>query len=265
VVQDIFLTETAEFADVILPASSYLEKDGTYTNTDRRVQLGRKVLDPPGQARVDWEVIQDIANRIGLDWHYASAREIFEEIVSVMANYENLSYDNLGLTGKLYPNPDPEHSDGTVVMFGEKFNTDDGLAHLVPAEWLPAKELPSPEYPFVLNTGRLLQHWHTGSMTRRSFALDAISPRAEVYVNPDDAAELGLADGAMAQVTSRRGTIELAARLSHREARGNCFIPFHFREAAANLLTIDEIDPFGKIPEFKFCAVRIEPVPAGDR
>ena len=265
VVQDIFLTETAEFADVILPASSYMEKDGTYTNTDRRVQLGRKVLDPPGEARVDWEVIQDIANRIGLDWHYASAREVFEEIVSVMASYKNLSYDNLGLTGKLYPNPDPEHSDGTVVMFGERFNTDDGLAHLVPAEWLPAKELPSPEYPFVLNTGRLLEHWHTGSMTRRSFALDAISPRAEVYVNPDDAAELGLADGDMAQVTSRRGTIELATRISHREARGNCFIPFHFREAAANLLTIDEIDPFGKIPEFKFCAVRIEAAPAGDQ
>ena len=265
VVQDIFLTETAEFADVILPASSYLEKDGTYTNTDRRVQLGRKVLDTPGQARVDWEVIQDIANRIGLGWHYGSAREIFDEIVSVMASYKNLSYDNLGLTGKLYPNPDPEHSDGTVVMFGERFNTDDGLAHLVPAEWLPAKELPSPEYPFVLNTGRLLQHWHTGSMTRRSFALDAISPRAEVYLNPDDAAELGLADGDTAQVTSRRGTIELATRVSYREARGNCFIPFHFREAAANLLTIDEIDPVGKIPEFKFCAVRIEPAPAGDR
>ena len=184
VVQDIFLTETAEFADVILPASSYLEKDGTYTNTDRRVQLGRKVLDPPGQARVDWEVVQDIANRIGLGWNYTSAQDVFEEIVSVMASYSNLTYDNLGLTGKLYPNPDPEHSDGTVVMFGEKFNTDDGLAHLVPAEWLPAKELPSDEYPFVLNTGRLLQHWHTGSMTRRSYALDAIAPQAEVYLQP---------------------------------------------------------------------------------
>jgi formate dehydrogenase major subunit len=259
VVQDIFLTETAEFADVILPASSYLEKDGTYTNTDRRVQLGRKVLDPPGQARVDWEVVQDIANRIGLGWAYSSPREIFEEIVSVMANYAGLSYDNLGSTGKLYPNPDPEHSDGTVVMFGEKFNTPDGLAHLVPAEWLPAKELPSEDYPYVLNTGRLLQHWHTGSMTRRSYALDAISPRPEVYVNPADAAGLGLADGDMARVTSRRGTIVLATRVSHAEARGNCFIPFHFREAAANLLTIDEIDPMGKIPEFKFCAVRIEP------
>jgi formate dehydrogenase major subunit len=264
VVQDIFLTETAEFADVILPASSYLEKDGTYTNTDRRVQLGRKVLDPPGQARVDWEVVQDIANRIGLDWHYTSPREIFDEVVSVMPSYTNLSYDNLGLSGKLYPNPDPEHSDGTVVMFGEKFNTPDGLAHLVPAEWLPAKELPDEQYPFVLNTGRLLQHWHTGTMTRRSYALDAISPRAEVYLNPGDAAALGLADGAQARVTSRRGSIVLATRVSHREAPGNAFIAFHFREAAANLLTIDEIDPMGKIPEFKFCAVRIEAAPEQD-
>jgi len=264
VVQDIFLTETAEFADVILPATSYLEKDGTYTNTDRRVQLGRKVLDPPGQARLDWEVIQDIAVRIGLGWNYASPREVFEEIVAVMPNYANLSYDNLGSTGKLYPNPDPEHSDGTVVMFGEKFKTDDGLAHLVPAEWMPAKELPSDEYPIVLSTGRLLQHWHTGSMTRRSYALDAISPRPEVYLHPDDAAGLGLADGAPARVTSRRGTIVLATRYSYREGRGSCFIPFHFREAAANLLTIDEIDPLGKIPEFKFCAVRIEPAAASE-
>ena len=258
VVQDIFLTETAEFADVILPASSYLEKDGTYTNTDRRVQLGRKVLDSPGEARLDWQVVQDIANRIGLGWTYSSPREIFDEMVSVIPSYKNLTYDNLGLTGKLYPNPDPEHSDGTVVMFGDRFNTNDGLAHLVPAEWLPAKELPSEEYPFVLNTGRMLEHWHTGSMTRRSYALDAIAPKALVFVHPDDAAGLGLADGDLARVTSRRGSIELEVRVSHREARGNCFIPFHFREAAANLLTIDEIDPFGKIPEFKFCAVRIE-------
>jgi len=259
VVQDIFLTETAEFADVILPASSYLEKDGTYTNTDRRVQLGHKVLDSPGQARLDWQVVQDIANRIGLGWDYDSPREVFDEMVSVIPSYANLSYDNLGKTGKLYPNPDPEHSDGTVVMFGDRFNTNDGLAHLVPAEWLPAKELPSEEYPFVLNTGRMLEHWHTGSMTRRSYALDAIAPKALVFVHPDDAAGLGLADGDLARVTSRRGSIELEVKVSHREARGNCFIPFHFREAAANLLTIDEIDPFGKIPEFKFCAVRIEP------
>ena len=180
-------------------------------------------------------------------------------MASLMPNYATLSYDNLGPTGKLYPNPDPENSDGTVVMFGEKFNTADGLAHLVPAEWLPAKELPDDEYPFVLNTGRLLEHWHTGSMTRRSFALDAIQPVAQLYVHPADADELGIVDGGRARVTSRRGTIELEVKASYFEGRGNCFIPFHFREAAANLLTIDEIDPWGKIPEFKFCAVRIEP------
>ena len=262
VVQDIFLTETAEFADVVLPASSYLEKDGTYTNTDRRVQLGRKVLDLPGQARVDWEIVQDIAQRIGLDWHYTSSREVFDELVSLMPNYANLSYDNLGGTGKLYPNAEPEHSDGTVVLFDERFNTDDGLAHLVPAQWLPAKELPDAGYPLVLNTGRLLEHWHTGSMTRRSYALDAIAPQAEVYVHPKDAADRGLTHGEMVRVRSRRGEIELRLTVSHREAPGNCFIPFHFREAAANVLTIDEIDPYGKIPEFKFCAVQVEPLGA---
>ncbi|WP_326640600.1 formate dehydrogenase subunit alpha [Nonomuraea fuscirosea] len=258
VVQDIFLTETAEFADVILPASSYLEKDGSYTNTDRRVQLGRKVMDPPGQARVDWEIIQDIARRIGLDWSYSSASEVFDEMVALMPSYANLRHDNLGLSGKLYPNADPDHSDGTVVLFDERFNTDDGLAHLVPAQWLPAKELPDAEFPLVLNTGRLLEHWHTGSMTRRSYALDAISPIAEVYMHPKDAADRGLSHGQMARVRSRRGSIELQVRVSHREQAGNCFIPFHFREAAANLLTIDEIDPFGKIPEFKFCAIQVE-------
>jgi formate dehydrogenase major subunit len=258
VVQDIFLTETAEFADVVLPASSYMEKDGTYTNTDRRVQLGRTVLDPPGGARLDWEIVQELAQRLGLDWEYSGPRDVFDEMAQLTAGYETLSYDNLGPFGKLYPNPDPENSDGTVVLFTERFNTDDGLAHLVPAEWLPPRELPDDEYPFVLNTGRLLEHWHTGSMTRRSFALDTIAPRAEVYLHPADATSLGIEDGGMARVTSRRGTIELHARVSHREAPGNCFIPFHFREAAANLLTIDEIDPMGKIPEFKFCAVRVE-------
>jgi formate dehydrogenase major subunit len=258
VVQDIFLTETAEFADVVLPASSYMEKEGTYTNTDRRVQLGRKVLDPPGQARPDWQIIQAISNRIGLEMDYESPRAIFDELVSVTHNYTGLTYDNLGATGKLYPNPDPEHSDGTVVLFTEHFGTDDGKAHLVPAEWLPAKELPSDEYPFVLNTGRLLEHWHTGSMTRRSYALDAIQPEAHCYLNPRDAALMGVVEGDYVRITSRRGSIDLRARVSHRDTPGTCFVPFHFREAAANLLTIDEIDPFGKIPEFKFCAVRVE-------
>jgi formate dehydrogenase major subunit len=259
VVQDIFLTETAEFADVVLPATSYLEKEGTYTNTDRRVQIGRKVLDPPGEAREDWRVVCDIARRIGLPMDYESPREVFDEMVSLTTNYAGLTYDNLGPMGKLYPNPDPEGSDGTVVLFGEQFGTDDGKAHLVPAEWMPAKELPDEDFPFVLNTGRLLEHWHTGSMTRRSFALDAIQPEAQVWLNPDDGAAMGIVDGDFVRITSRRGSIELRAKLSHRDTPGTCFIPFHFREAAANVLTIDEIDPFGKIPEFKFCAVKVEP------
>jgi formate dehydrogenase major subunit len=263
VVQDIFLTETAEFADVVLPASSYMEKEGTYTNTDRRVQIGRKVLEPPGEAREDWKVICDISARVGLPMDYGSPREVFDEMAAIMPNYAGLSYDNLGASGKLYPNPDPEHSDGTVVLFDERFGTDDGKAHLVPAEWLPAKELPDDEFPFILNTGRLLEHWHTGSMTRRSYALDAIEPEAHVYLNPDDAASMGVAEGDFVRVTSRRGSIELSARLSHRDTPGTCFIPFHFREAAANVLTIDEIDPHGKIPEFKFCAVKVEPAANG--
>jgi formate dehydrogenase major subunit len=264
VVQDIFLTETAEFADVILPATSYLEKEGTYTNTDRRVQIGRKTLEVPGEAREDWRIIMEISNRIGLKMDYESPREIFAELVSVMPNYAGLDYDNLSDVGKLYPNNDPENSDGTVVLFDERFGTDDGKAHLVPAEWMAAKELPSDEYPFVLNTGRLLEHWHTGSMTRRSYALDSIQPRAHVYLHPEDAAGMGVGHFDFVRVTSRRGTIELEARISHRETRGSCFIPFHFREAAANVLTIDEIDPTGKIPEFKFCAVKIEAVGKAD-
>jgi formate dehydrogenase major subunit len=262
VVQDIFLTETAEFADVVLPASSYMEKLGTYTNTDRRVQIGRPVLEPPGEARLDWEVVQEISRRIGLEMDYSSSEEVFDEMVALGSSYAGLTYENLGATGKLYPNPDPEHSDGTVVLFGDGFPTEDGKAKLVAAEWLPAKELPDEEYPFVLNTGRLLEHWHTGSMTRRSYALDAIAPVAQVYVNSEDAARLGLEDGGYARVVSRRGEVELEVRVSHRETPGSCFIPFHFREAAANVLTIDEIDPFGKIPEFKFCAVRLERVHA---
>jgi formate dehydrogenase major subunit len=259
VVQDIFLTETSEFADVVLPATSYLEKEGTYTNTDRRVQIGRKVLEPPGDAREDWRIVQDISNRVGLPMDYDSPSEVFDEMVSLTRNYAGLNYGNIGPVGKLYPNPDPEHSDGTVVLFDEAFGTDDGKAHLVPAEWMPAKELPDEEFPFVLNTGRLLEHWHTGSMTRRSFALNAIQPEAHVWLNPGDAAGMGVGDGDFVRITSRRGSIELRAKLSHRDTPGTCFIPFHFREAAANVLTIDEIDPFGKIPEFKFCAVRVEP------
>jgi formate dehydrogenase major subunit len=238
-----------------------MEKQGTYTNTDRRVQRGVPVLEPPGQARLDLELIQDIANRVGLAMSYPSAEHVFDELVSVGTSMQGLRYENLGATGKLYPNPDPANMDGTAVLFGDGFPTADGKAQLVAAEWLPAKELPDDDFPYVLNTGRLLEHWHTGSMTRRSYALDALQPEAQVWISPDDASRIGVSDGDFVKVSSRRGELEIRVKVSHRENTGNVFIPFHFREAAANVLTIDEIDPHGKIPEFKFCAVRIEPVP----
>ncbi|MDT8436806.1 MAG: formate dehydrogenase subunit alpha [Gemmatimonadota bacterium] len=263
VVQDIFLTETAEFADVILPATSFFEKDGTYTNTDRRVQVGRKVLDPPGEAREDWRIVCDVAATCGYPMSYGSASEVFDEFTSLAPSYAGLTYENLGLTGKLWPCPDPEAGDGIQVLFGDGFPTPNGRGKFVPRPFEPAKELPDAEYPFVLNTGRLLQHWHTGTMTRRARALHAIAPAPEVEMHPDDLSALGMADGDRATVASRRGEITLTARASRRMTPGTVFIPFHFREAAANVLTIDELDPHGKIPEFKFCAVRVRP--AGDQ
>jgi formate dehydrogenase major subunit len=259
VVQDIFVTETAEVADVILPASSYLEKLGTYTNTDRRVQIGRPALRMPGQARLDWEIICEVATRMGYPMSYPSPSEIFDEFASLTDSYRTLGYRNLGSSGKLWPNPDPEHQDGPVVLFGDRFPTPSGRGRFVPVEWEAAPELPDEDYPLVLNTGRLLEHWHTGSMTRRARALDAIQPEAIIGLHPEDAAELGVEDGDRVRVTSRRGAITLRARVGDCESRGAVFIPFHFREAAANLLTIDALDPDGKIPEFKFCAVRVEP------
>ena len=222
VVQDIFLTETAEFADVILPASSFLEKNGTYTNTDRRVQVGARRSTRPARPGSTGRSSATSPPGSGYRWDYDSPREIFDEMVSVIPSYANLTYDNLGPGGKLCPCPDPEHGDGTVVLFGERFNTDDGLAHLVPAEWLPAKELPDEEYPFVLNTGRMLEHWHTGLddapvLRARRHRAEAVRVRA-----PGRRRRLGLADGDLARVSSRRGAIELEVSVSHREARGSC-------------------------------------------
>jgi formate dehydrogenase major subunit len=259
-VQDIFLTETAEFADVVLPASSYFEKLGTYTNTDRRVQVGRPALTMPGQARLDWEVVCDISTRMGYPMKYESPEEVFAELAGAGRSLNGLTYANLGMTGKLYPNADPEHTDGPIVLYAEGFPTKTGRGKFSPAEWEAAKELPDAEYPFVLNTGRLLQHWHTGSMTRRAKALDEIVSEARIWVHPDDARRLNVSEGDWVRVSSRRGSIRVKAKHSTRETPGACFLPFHFREAAANLLTIDELDPYGKIPEFKFCAVKIEKV-----
>jgi formate dehydrogenase major subunit len=258
VVQDIFLTETAEFADVILPASSYFEKSGTYTNTDRRVQLGSLVLEPPGEAKQDWEIICEIGQRLGAEMKYSSTAEVFDEFSSLTKNYAGLAHNNLTSTGKLWPCPDPENADGIQILFGDGFPTKTGRGKFVACPYLPADELPDDEFPFVLNTGRVLEHWHTGSMTRRSYALNSIEPSAFAAVNPEDLSLLDISNGDTIQVSSRRGTIQLPARADESIRQGCIFIPFHFREAAANVLTTDALDPFGKIPEFKFCAVKIE-------
>jgi len=258
VVQDIFLTETAEFADVILPASSYFEKTGTYTNTDRRVQVGRKVLDPPGEAREDWRILCEVSTRLGYPMSYESPAEIFDEFAALTEGYRGLSHELLGSTGKLWPCPDPVHGDGTQILFGDRFPTPNGRGKFVPCPYKPPHEEVDSEYPFVLNTGRVLEHWHTGTMTRRSQALSTIEPRAFVAVHPDDLEALGIPAGSRVVVSSRRGAIELEARPDRSVEPGTVFIPFHFREAAANVLTIDALDPWGKIPEFKYCAVKLE-------
>jgi formate dehydrogenase major subunit len=259
VVQDIFLTETAEFADVILPASSYFEKSGTYTNTDRRVQVGRQVMDSPGEAREDWRIICDVATRMGYPMRYDSPAEVFDEFAALTAGYQGLSHELLGATGKLWPCSDPLHSDGEQILFGDRFPTANGRGKFVPCPYRLPHELPNLEYPFVLNTGRVLEHWHTGTMTRRSQALHEIEPEPFVAVHPEDLRQGGIRADGLVRVESRRGAIELAVRPDPRLERGTVFIPFHFREAAANILTTDALDPFGKIPEFKYCAVRLIP------
>ena len=255
VVQDIFLTETAEFADVILPATSHAEKTGTYTNTDRYVQLARQAVDPPGQARPDWQILVDLAQRMGYRMEYRDEAEIFAEIAALTPGYAGLSHERLARQPIPWPCPAPDHP-GTLVLFEESFPRGRGL--LRPAEFAPAQELPDEEYPFVLNTGRVLQHWHTGTMTRRARALDTIAPEPFVEIAPEDAGALGIADGEPVRVRSRRGELVAPARVTARVSRGSVFMPFHYREAAANLLTIDALDPTAKIPEFKYCAVRIE-------
>ncbi len=266
VVQDLFLTETAEFADVVLPASSYFEKEGTFTNTDRRVQLGRQVLPLPGETRPDWQIICDISTRIGYPMQYDSPAEIFGEFASLTKNYAGMSYDNLGSSGKLWPyrprHDRDEHDnssyDGEQILFGERFPTASGKGKFVPARFVPPVEPVDEEYPFVLNTGRILEHWHTGSMTRRSQALNDIQPTAFANMNPADLESLSIPEGRRIRVRSRRGEIELKVLADPSIEPGSIFIPFHFREASANILTNDVLDPFGKIPEFKHCAVRIE-------
>ena len=263
VVQDIFLTETAWQADVVLPASAHPEKTGTFTNTNRQIQLGREVVPLPGDARQDWWITQEIARRIGLDWSYTHPRDVFAEMAQIMPSLANISWERLEREDAVtYPCDAPDKP-GNAVIFGDGFPTASGRAKIVPTELTPPDELPDDEYPMILTTGRMLEHWHTGAMTRRSGALNKLEPEAVACLSPRDIERFALAAGDFIRVSTRRGSITLRARLDREVAEGMVFIPFCFTEAAANLLTNPELDPFGKIPEFKFCAARVEVAESG--
>jgi formate dehydrogenase major subunit len=260
-VQDLFLTETARYADVVLPGASFAEKTGTFVNTERRIQISHKAMDPPGQARADWEIIVDLSNRIGLESPFASPEEVMHEVSRVTPSWAGVTYERLEGPGLQYPVPDEDHP-GTSYLFAERFPTADGKATFHPVDYADPGELPDDDFPFVMNTGRQLFHWHTGTMTRRSQGLDAREPAAIVEVNPDDAAELGVSDGDPVRITSRRNSMITSVRISNRVARHQVFVPFHFREAAANLLTSPILEPHAKMAELKVCAVKLQPVKA---
>jgi formate dehydrogenase alpha subunit len=261
VAQDLFINESGAFADVFLPAVSFAEKDGTFTNTDRRVQRVRQALEPRGQARPDWQIICDLAQRIEArlgrpnlaGWDYTRPAEIMAEVASVVPEYAGITYERVDRTGLQVPVWDTQHT-GAPYLFGESFPRGRGKFH--PLEYVPVIEPPDDEYPFILTTGRVLEHWHGGSMTRHS-QLDALYPEALMQINSLDAEMLGIVGGQPVRVTSRRGQVVLRCLASQLTTPGVVFIPFHFAEAAANLLTIDALDPQAKIPEFKACAVQV--------
>jgi len=257
VVQDIFLTETAYLADVVLPATAWPEKVGTVTNTDRMVQLGRKAVEPPGEAREDFWILVELGKRLGLDWKYQHPKEVFNEMRGCMDSIKGITWERLERDSSVTYPCENEGDPGTPVVFTEVFPTPTGRAKFVPADIIPAAEQPDQEYPLVLITGRQLEHWHTGAMTRRASVLDALEPEATVSMNPQDMRERGIKAGEIATVQSRRGRISLFVREDAGTPRGAVFIPFAFYEAAANLLTNPVLDPFGKIPEFKYCAVKV--------
>lgn len=257
VVQDIFFTETAGFADVILPASAFPEKTGTFTNTDRRVQLGRAAIDPPGEARQDLWIITEIARRMGLDWTYTHPREVFAEIRLAMPSIAGITWERLEQEGSCTYPLEHEGDPGEPVIFIDRFPRPNGRALFAPAAFSDAAELPDADFPFIFTTGRQLEHWHTGSMTRRATVLDALEPEPTIVIHPDDLAATGVEPGGVLTLESRRGSVTANARVDRGMQRGTLFMAFAYNEAAANLLTNDAIDPFGKIPEFKFCAVKL--------
>ena len=255
VVQDIFLTETARLADVVLPSACFAEKEGTFTNTERRIQRIRKAVSPPGVAKSDWQIIAALAGRMGYAMNYSSAQEIMEEINRVTPSYGGITYKRLEKNGLQWPCPTPDHK-GTKYLHRDRFTRGLGLFHAV--EYIPPAELPDESYPLLLSTGRVLYHYHTGTMTRQSKGATERYPESLVEINPQDADRLGIFDGQMVKVTSRRGELQAKAKLTERSAAGSIFMNFHFHEAAVNLLTNPALDPIGKIPEYKVCAVRVE-------
>ena len=257
VVQDLFLTETAFHADVVLPASAFAEKAGTFTNTDRRVQMARPVVSPPGDARQDLWIIQEIARRMGLDWNYTGPAEVYAEMAQVMPSLNNISWERVEREGAVtYPSDAPDQP-GSEIVFYAGYPTASGRGKIVPANIVPPDELPDAHYPMVLSTGRVLEHWHTGAMTRRADVLDALEPEAIAFMSPREIHRFGLEPGDMFRIETRRGAVELKVRADRDVPEGMVFMPFCYAEAAANLLTNPALDPTGKIPEFKFCAARV--------
>ena len=257
VVQDIFMTETAELADVVLPATCFAEKEGTFTNTERRLQRVRKAVNPPGEAREDSSIILELSKRMGFEMNYNFMEEVFQEIGQLWPAVAGITYNRIESSGLQWPCPTPDHP-GTQYLFKGGFPR--GKAAFTAVQYTPSKELPDREYPFILTTGRQLFQYHTGSMTRKVYALDKVAPEPYMEINPDDAKKLNIQNNDLLKVSSRRGHITLKALISDRPSKGMVFIPFHYKEAAANILTSAELDPICKIPELKVCAVRIEPV-----
>lgn len=257
VVQDITLTETARYAHVVLPGFAFLEKEGTVSNTERRVQRMHRVVEPAGDAREDWWILREVANRLGAAWNYTSAEEIFEEIRKVTPSYAGMTYERLDRELLQWPCPTPGHP-GTQFLHKDRFARGMGLLSAI--EYTPPAEETDPEYPLVLTTGRLLEHFHTGTMSRNSKILNEIVSEPHVEIHPIDAQNHHIADGEVVSVSTRRGSIRLKALVSERPKANVLFIPFHFHEAAANVLTIDALDPVCKIPEYKVCACKLEKV-----
>jgi predicted molibdopterin-dependent oxidoreductase YjgC len=256
VVQDIFLSDTARYADVVLPTASFAEKDGTFTNTERRVQRIRKAIEPPGQARADWEIISEVIKRCGYNQtSYTNPSQIMDEIAELTPIYGGIGFERLDPFGLLWPCPSKDHP-GTLYLHKDKFTK--GKGTFLPCAYIAPDEVADDEYSFTLSTGRIYWHWHTGTMTRRTSTLDREVPASYAEIHPRDAEKLQLKDGARVKVSSRRGEIEIPVRITEKVREGSVFIPFHFRESPANVLTNPAVDPIAKIPEYKVCAVKIE-------